>query len=118
MGTLGPPSTRRDLVVLVGTALVIATAVSPIWALVPLIVGFVTGFAPTTRRHLGVILTATGLSLITLGFLFVIAQQVRTGADPGFGWPSVFARAHRPALCGVVMWGLGLAVGRDSLQRS
>ena len=118
MGTLGPPSTRRDLVVLVGTALVIATAVSPIWALVPLIVGFVTGFAPTMRRHLGEILTATGLSLITLGFLFVIAQQVRTGADPGFGWPSVFARAHRPALCGVVMWGLGLAVGRDSLQRS
>lgn len=44
-----------------------------------------------------------GLALIALGMLFLIAQQIRTGADPSFGWPSVFRRAHRPVLLGVVL---------------
>ena len=35
--------------------------------------------------------------------LFLIAQQIRTGAEPSFGWPSVFRRAHRPVLLGVVL---------------
>jgi hypothetical protein len=44
-----------------------------------------------------------GLALIALGMLFLIAQQIRTGAEPSFGWPSVFRRAHRPVLLGVVL---------------
>jgi hypothetical protein len=44
-----------------------------------------------------------GMVLIALGMLFLIAQQIRTGADPSFGWPSIFRRAHRPVLLGVVL---------------
>ena len=44
-----------------------------------------------------------GLALIALGMMFLIAQQIRTGADPSFGWPSVFRRAHRPVLLGIVL---------------
>jgi uncharacterized oligopeptide transporter (OPT) family protein len=44
-----------------------------------------------------------GLVLIALGMLFLIAQQIRTGAEPSFGWPSVFRRAHRPVLLGIVL---------------
>jgi hypothetical protein len=35
--------------------------------------------------------------------LFLIAQQIRTGADPSFGWPSVFRRSHQPVFLGVVL---------------
>jgi arabinofuranan 3-O-arabinosyltransferase len=44
-----------------------------------------------------------GLALIAFGMLFLIAQQIRTGAEPSFGWPSIFRRAHRPVLLGVVL---------------
>ncbi|MEI7506929.1 MAG: hypothetical protein WCK23_08955, partial [Actinomycetes bacterium] len=38
--------------------------------------------------------------------LFLIAQQIRTGAAPSFGWPSVFRRSHRPVLLGIVLLSL------------
>jgi hypothetical protein len=44
-----------------------------------------------------------GIALISLGMLFLIAQQIRTGADPSFGWPSVFRRSHQPILLGLVL---------------
>jgi hypothetical protein len=44
-----------------------------------------------------------GLVLVTLGMLFLIAQQIRTGAVPSFGWPSVFRRSHQPILLGLVL---------------
>ena len=44
-----------------------------------------------------------GVALITLGMLFLVAQQIRVGAVPSFGWPSVFRRSHRPVLLGIVL---------------
>lgn len=52
-----------------------------------------------TSKHLPKI----GIALITLGMLFLIAQQIRIGAVPSFGWPSVFRRSHRPVLLGIVL---------------
>lgn len=80
------------------TAVITAVVVSPLWALVPLVL-VRTNFATWARR--------VGVALIVLAGLFVFAQQIRTGADPGFGWPSVFRRAHRPALVGLILVTLG-----------
>ena len=102
---------------------VVALTVSPLWAVVPLSIllahRLVTRVVTRTERRLTErfdplwLMSRIGLALVLLGLLFVIAQQIRTGAAPGFGWPSVFARAHRPVLAGVVMWGLGQAFGRE-----
>ncbi|MFZ9398080.1 MAG: hypothetical protein ACO28Q_05820 [Ilumatobacteraceae bacterium] len=80
------------------TTAITALVVGPLWALVPLIL-VRKSFATWARR--------LGFALIVLAGLFVIAQQIRTGADPGFGWPSVFRRAHRPALLGLVLVTMG-----------
>ena len=113
-----PPADRRVTVTLATVALV-AVVVSPAWALAPLASHVVSRVIPPLRRTLAFL----GLALIITGLLFVIAQQVRTGADPGFGWPSVFARAHRPVLVGLVMWGAFLTTSHglrpsDSVRRS
>lgn len=98
---------------------IVALTVSPVWALGPLgilVAARVVARLAPRRTHLHDprrLVKWAGLTLVLLGLVFVIAQQIRTGAAPGFGWPSVFARAHRPVLAGVVMWGLGHAVGRD-----
>jgi arabinofuranan 3-O-arabinosyltransferase len=106
------PRTATMLAVLV--VVVVALTVSPAWSLVPIVCFAAARFV---RRRSGVdALTLTGrvgLALVLLGLLFVIAQQIRTGAAPGFGWPSMFARAHQPVLAGLVMWGASLALGRE-----
>jgi len=55
---------------------------------------------------------------VSLFFLF--AQQIRTGAEPGFGWPSVFEKGHRPLLAGVLLLiaGSWSTAPRDNLQKS
>lgn len=80
------------------TAVITAVVVGPLWAVVPLVLAR-KNFATWARR--------VGVALIVLAGLFVFAQQIRTGADPGFGWPSVFRRAHRPALVGLILVTLG-----------
>ena len=61
-----------------------------------------------------------GAGLMAVGFAFLFAQQIRTGAEPGFGWPSVFERSHRVLLTGLLLvlagsWG---APDRDSVKDS
>ena len=57
-----------------------------------------------------------GIALISIGMLFLVAQQIRTGATPSFGWPSVFRRSHQPVYLGVVF--LALAPWSRPLPRS
>lgn len=101
------------------TVAVVALTVSPLWAVLPLSILVASRIATRVARRRvenfdpSKLVSRIGLALVLLGLLFVIAQQIRTGAAPGFGWPSAFARAHRPALAGVVMWGLGHAFGRE-----
>jgi len=71
-----------------------AVLISPMWGAVAALIAVL-----IPRRHL----LSVGLALVALAMLFLIAQQVRIGADAGFGWPSVFHRAHRPALLGLVI---------------
>ncbi len=111
-------TTRRSLLVVALCVVTVAVAVAPQWGLVPLVIGIVAIATPSLRHRVESPLVAIGLVLIGLGLLFVVAQRIRTGAEPGFGWPSVFARGHRPVLTGVVMWGLGLTLARDNLRRS
>ena len=110
------PSRRRDAVVIststdddivrdssprrlaLTTVAVTAFVVGPLWAIVPLVL---------VRKSFSTWARRIGIALIVLAGLFVIAQQIRTGADPGFGWPSVFRRAHRPALLGLVLVTMG-----------
>ena len=86
------------VVALLGAAIV----VSPVWGIAA---GAITMIVPRRR------LLTVGITLVALAMLFVIAQQVRTGAPAGFGWPSVFHRAHRPAMLGLVV--MLVAVWRD-----
>jgi len=72
-----------------------ALTISPLYGL---LAGLLTTIS-FTSRHLHKI----GIALITLGMLFLIAQQIRIGAVPSFGWPSVFRRSHRPVLLGIVL---------------
>jgi arabinofuranan 3-O-arabinosyltransferase len=104
---------------IVGTLVTVSVAltVDPVWALIPAATYVVGRLDPRWRRAPATV----GIALVVLGSLFVLAQQIRTGAEPGFGWPSVFSRAHRPVLTGLVMWGSVLALRRhdpDSLLRS
>ena len=111
-------SIRFDVLSTVTVMAVVALVVSPSFALLPALVGLAAASRRSTRRRVLHAISAVGLALVVLGLLFVIAQSIRTGADSGFGWPSVFSRAHRPTLTGLVMWGLGLAMAGDSLRRS
>lgn len=101
--TLRPDSQEITQPILVHSALTVVTYAAIIVTIVisPLY-GILAGLiAATTFRSRSI--HKAGLALIALGMLFLIAQQIRTGADPSFGWPSVFRRAHRPVLLGVVL---------------
>ena len=69
--------------------------ISPLYGL---LAGLLTAISFTSKH-----LPKIGIALITLGMLFLIAQQIRIGAAPSFGWPSVFRRSHRPVLLGIAI---------------
>lgn len=94
--TIGTDSAPRRLAIV--TAVITAIVVSPLWALLPLAL---------IRRRFSLWALRVGGILLGLAALFMMLQQIRTGADPGFGWPSVFRRAHRPALAGLVLVVMG-----------
>ena len=101
--TLRPDTHEITQPILVHSALTTVTYAAIIGAIVisPLY-GILAGLiAAATFRSRS--MHKVGLALIALGMLFLIAQQIRTGADPSFGWPSVFRRAHRPVLLGIVL---------------
>jgi hypothetical protein len=70
--------------------------INPIWGLI------IAALSAIFKRHPR-LLSAIGWGLVALGLTFLLAQQVRTGAVPGFSWPSVFAKAHSPTLAGLVL---------------
>jgi hypothetical protein len=76
-------------------AVLAALVISPVYGL---LAGVIAALAYGFRRT-----HTVGIALISLGMLFLIAQQIRTGADPSFGWPSVFRRSHQPVFLGVVL---------------
>ena len=88
-------SIHSAITVITSAAIVGALVISPLYGL---LAGLIT--TATVRSRL---IHKAGLALITLGMLFLIAQQIRTGADPSFGWPSIFRRSHQPVLLGVVL---------------
>jgi hypothetical protein len=101
--TLRPDPQEMTQPILIHSALTVVTYSAIIGTIVisPLY-GILAGLiAATTFRSRSI--HKAGLALIALGMLFLIAQQIRTGAEPSFGWPSVFRRAHRPVLLGVVL---------------
>lgn len=100
-----PMASRWPVVPL--TALVIGSLViDPLWGVALGVLGAVFSRRPRSLAVLGWFLVAASMA-------FLVAQQVRTGAAPGFTWPSVFMRAHRPVLAGVtVLWCAILALDR------
>lgn len=82
--------------------------INPLWGVALGVIVFFQHRQPRTLAHLGG-------ALVALGFAFLMAQQIRTGAEPGFGWPSVFARAHRPTLAGLVL--LWVVASADPTRR-
>jgi hypothetical protein len=77
------------------TAIIGAIVISPLYGILAGLIAAATFRSRSMHK--------VGLALIALGMLFLIAQQIRTGANPSFGWPSVFRRAHRPVLLGIVL---------------
>jgi arabinofuranan 3-O-arabinosyltransferase len=86
---------RSAITVVTSAAIVGALVISPLYGL---FAGLVTAAALRSRS-----IHKVGLALVSLGLLFLIAQQIRTGAAPSFGWPSVFRRSHQPILLGLVL---------------
>lgn len=106
---------ERPFVLSIVTAFIVGfLVISPLWALAAVALTGVVRRRPQ-------LLVLWGWGLVALGFSFLVAQQVRTGAEPGFGWPEVFMRAHRPTLLGLVLLWIGVErsrsrpVGRDSV---
>jgi arabinofuranan 3-O-arabinosyltransferase len=83
------------ITVITSAAIVGALVISPLYGL---FAGLVTAATLRSRS-----IHKAGMALVTLGMLFLIAQQIRTGAVPSFGWPSVFRRSHQPILLGLVL---------------
>lgn len=71
--------------------------VDPRWGLI----GLILVVAP--RRSLARVLSLAGVTLLALSGAYLVVQQFRTGADASFWWPSVFERAHRPTLTGLIL---------------
>jgi len=99
-------------------ALVVGLVVTPSWGAITLIVALTASRG--ARRFGRPVLQTLGSVLITVSLLFLFAQQIRTGAAPGFGWPSVFERGHRPLLAGVLLLTAGSwsPAPRDNLPTS
>ena len=82
-----------------------ALLIQPSW-------GFAVGISfLVIPRH---ILTRLSVAAVAVGYIFVVLQQIRVGPDPGFGWPSVFQRAHSPMMASVLTFSLSL-VGKSRL---
>lgn len=127
--TLLPPAqpTRPHRVpdrwAIAGAALVVAVAVSPLWALIALLLVAADHFVRPRLIRAGAStssLIVVGATLIGIALAFLFAQQIRTGAEPGFGWPSVFERGHRVLLTGLLLVTVGswVAPDRDSVTNS
>ncbi|MFM8531595.1 MAG: hypothetical protein ACKOD2_18355, partial [Ilumatobacteraceae bacterium] len=82
-------------------ALTVGLVVAPLWGVITLIAALAT--SRVSQRLGRPALQIPGSALIAVSLLFLFAQQIRTGAAPGFGWPSVFERSHRPLLTGVLL---------------
>ena len=98
-------------------------AVTPIWVLIALLlVAADLILRPRLIRAAASMssLIVVGATLIGIALAFLFAQQIRTGAEPGFGWPSVFERGHRVMLTGLllVIVGSWVAPDRDSVTNS
>jgi len=101
--SLRPDTEEISQLVLIHSALTVVTSAAIIGAVVisplyGLLAGIITAATFRSRS-----IHKAGLVLIALGMLFLIAQQIRIGAVPSFGWPSVFRRSHRPILLGIVL---------------
>jgi len=81
------------------TAIGVATMVlvDPRWGLATV------ALVAVPRRHLVRVLECSGVALLAVAGLYLMVQQIRTGAEPSFWWPSVFERIHRPTLLGLVL---------------
>ena len=90
-----PMLIHSALTVVTSAAIIGAVVISPLYGL---LAGLITAATFRSRS-----VHKAGLTLIALGMLFLIAQQIRIGAVPSFGWPSVFRRSHRPVLLGIVL---------------
>lgn len=93
-----PPS---RVAVTVTTFVLGALTIDPLWGFGLAVLMAVIGRRPRT-------VAGAGVFLVSLAMVFVVAQQIRTGVQPGFAWPDAFARAHRPALAGLVLLWTGV----------
>ncbi len=107
-----PPSREKPATKMVAAAFGLALGgilVSPLW-------GVAIAFAILVCPR--VLLGRLTIISMGLGYLFVVLQQIRTGADPGFGWPSVFEKAHRPMLTTLIVYVLSIHMTRPEPPRT
>lgn len=105
------PTHDRQLTKLGGAVIGLALGalvVTPVWGVM-----IAAAIAVCPRALLGRLAYAS----VGLGYLFIVLQQLRTGADPGFGWPSVFRRAHQPMLATLIVLVLSIHMSRPEPLR-
>jgi FtsH-binding integral membrane protein len=61
-------------------------------------------------------LTRYAIVSVSLGYGFVLAQQIRVDPQPGFGWPEAFHRAHRPMLAVIIVFVIAIHGSSTSRQ--
>ena len=96
-GSLPAGSLPAGLVTAIATTGAVMLLVDPRWGIIGLVL------VATPRRRLARVLSLAGVGLLAMSGAYLVIQQVRTGAEASFWWPSVFERAHRPALTGLIL---------------
>ncbi|MFM8857982.1 MAG: alpha-(1-_3)-arabinofuranosyltransferase family protein [Actinomycetota bacterium] len=99
---LGGQQSTRLAAAVIGFALG-AILVTPVWG-IPIALAIL--LCPR------VLLGRLAITSVGIGYTFVVLQQIRTGVQPGFGWPAVFERAHRPMLASLIVYVLSLHMMR------
>lgn len=100
-----PSRTRAPILGLIGFVLG-ALIVTPAWAVA------VAASLLLIRR---IPLASLAVPCVALGYLFIVIQQIRTGATAGFLWPTTFERAHEPMMAVLVVFTVSVhgSHGRD-----
>jgi hypothetical protein len=102
-------TSRRLAGAAIAIGFVIAVFVHPLAGVLAAIITF---SGPIVERRERGIIDPTLVALVSLGFAYVIIQQIRYGTPNGFGWPGAYAKVHGIILFSALLYGVRLTRGR------
>lgn len=94
---------------IVGTAIVMGLMMA---VFVHPVAGVVVAVATILERRPSRALDHLLVGLVVLGYAYIVLQQTRYGAPPGFGWPGTYWKVHGLVFFAVVAYGVRLTRDR------